>query len=931
MANVYGLIFEIDDNTRSGSRTINRNLDSISKKANAVKNGLGNVGRAASGAMGALGKLGLAATAAATAFGFLAKKNLDALDALGKTASKLGVSTKFLSEFGFVAKQAGIGTDQFQTGLQRFIRRLGQAKTGTGELVKPLKELGINIKDSSGNFREGSDVFEEFLTKLDLTRDAARKLALSVGAFDTEGTDFINLASMGAKEIANLRREAELAGGSISEKLTKAAADANDAIGALIFRASSFGQQFFGNLAPGITAIADDLKKALDGVIADAGGMEAFSRQLAGDFMSGAADVVDMFALVFDGFLNGFNVAQNALKQILSSLPSALTGGVNYEMGSPSGVGHERASILAEIAMFQSVMDEASGFDIAQGIVPFIGTHISDFADAQKQIMFLNEQLKVVDATMAGIEDGSVVFLKQMATDSTSTADAVAGTTAKIREMGTALSSNNDVAMTAEQIREMAMASLDEAIKKEDELMTARYASTNALLETLKPQETALQSMQKHLQDVKNAQDLWYEGFTNGANRMGTGHQEMVRFTGGLIALQAELTKTAAAVALLQRQQEYLEQPELKLIDRHATLTNELMGVEQQMTRVRAEMALAAGDTAAYEFALASLEEQSKRIKGALTPGATTPTSTPTAGPSEITDLSGLQSSLAKDSATAAMNMGIFKDYLASGSHSAADLQDAMSKLGITMDDMPYDTFKEAFAATIDAGVGSTTNLKKLQTELNGLVEKGIKLTETQQKMLNGVNDQLGNSNPYIENIQNALEGLSSSIASNFTDVIFGLKDGFTALEDIALSVLRTIIQTLIETFIKQQMVAAFGGGGGGGILGMATLIPGLGPLIGAGMALGGAFADGGNTAKAGNKPILVGERGPEIFMPGKAGNVVSNEDINSSGGGDLNVNFTLNAVDTQTGVQFLLENKRVITGVIQEAYQRRGAQGPMG
>ena len=66
--------------------------------------------------------------------------------------------------------------------------------------------------------------------------------------------------------------------------------------------------------------------------------------------------------------------------------------------------------------------------------------------------------------------------------------------------------------------------------------------------------------------------------------------------------------------------------------------------------------------------------------------------------------------------------------------------------------------------------------------------------------------------------------------------------------------------------------------------------------------------------------------------MPGKAGTVVPNDELNSVGGqGDTNVSFTINAIDTQTGVQFLLENKRVITGVIQEAYQRRGSTGPLG
>ena len=58
---------------------------------------------------------------------------------------------------------------------------------------------------------------------------------------------------------------------------------------------------------------------------------------------------------------------------------------------------------------------------------------------------------------------------------------------------------------------------------------------------------------------------------------------------------------------------------------------------------------------------------------------------------------------------------------------------------------------------------------------------------------------------------------------------------------------------------------------------------------------------------------------------------VVANDKFGMGGDAPLNVNFTINAVDTQTGVEFLLENKRVITSVVQEAYNRRGQQGPLG
>ena len=884
MANVYGLIFEVEDKTKKGVRSIDTGLKRLEKSANSVKKAMGGIGKLASGVGGALGKTALAATAAAGAFAFLAKKNLDALDGLGKTASKLGVTTKFLTSYGFVAEQAGLSTDQFQTGLQRFIRRLGQAQQGTGELVKPLKQLGIDMRDANGNFREGTDVFEEFLGKLGSTTNVAQRLALAVGAFDTEGTAFINIAKMGTTEISRFRREAELAGIVISEKLAKGAEDANDAINELLIRGRGFSFQFFGALAPGIQTIADDLKKALDGVIADAGGMEVFSRRLAGEFLNGAADFVSALAVLFDGFTNGLAVGTNALKNILSSLPTMLTGGVNYEMGSAEGLGERRDALIADI---RSIADEV-GIEYEKMFNRFGGA--GSLEAAAKSIMhpflmteaeLINRELMDVEETLASLADGSVVFLDSMATNSTRASDAVAGTITKLREMGTALETNTEIQKSAEDIAAETIRLIAEETAANEALLAARYAAANGLVESLAPQETALESLQKHLDKVKSAQDMLIEGFINGANRMGTGTQATLAFEEGLKRLKTELDKTTEAMALLQRQQEYLEKPELELIDRHTRLKKELGDVQLQMIRVRTEMALAAGDTEAYAFALASLEQEQKRLKAALTPGGAPPPE--------------------RD------NIISFDDYYDGLSDSATN---AANEIGYA---------------------------KKAQKELKKALDESRISAEAFDIAMQRTNETLFTSTPYIDNIESALLNLSGSIASNMTDVIFGLKDGFDALQDIALSVLQTIIQTLIETFIRQQMIAAFGGGGTGGgigsLLGLgAAAIPGLGLLAGAGMLLGGMFADGGNTAKAGQKPIVVGEKGPEIFMPGKAGTVVPNDELNSVGGqGDTNVSFTINAIDTQTGVQFLLENKRVITGVIQEAYQRRGSTGPLG
>ena len=83
-----------------------------------------------------------------------------------------------------------------------------------------------------------------------------------------------------------------------------------------------------------------------------------------------------------------------------------------------------------------------------------------------------------------------------------------------------------------------------------------------------------------------------------------------------------------------------------------------------------------------------------------------------------------------------------------------------------------------------------------------------------------------------------------------------------------------------------------------------------------------GLFADGGRI-KAGETGI-VGEAGAEL-VSGPA-TVTSNED--SFGGNAPPVNITIQAIDTQTGTEFLLKNKRQIEGIVQSAYNRRGKQG---
>ena len=69
------------------------------------------------------------------------------------------------------------------------------------------------------------------------------------------------------------------------------------------------------------------------------------------------------------------------------------------------------------------------------------------------------------------------------------------------------------------------------------------------------------------------------------------------------------------------------------------------------------------------------------------------------------------------------------------------------------------------------------------------------------------------------------------------------------------------------------------------------------------------------------NKPYMVGEGGPETFIPNSAGTIIPS----GMSGQNVNVNFTINAVDT-SGFQALLANERgMIVSMINSAVNQQG------
>lgn len=128
----------------------------------------------------------------------------------------------------------------------------------------------------------------------------------------------------------------------------------------------------------------------------------------------------------------------------------------------------------------------------------------------------------------------------------------------------------------------------------------------------------------------------------------------------------------------------------------------------------------------------------------------------------------------------------------------------------------------------------------------------------------------------------------------------------------------KSIIRDLLKIELRTQATKLFSGLGG---------FTGLMGLFGGGPGAAGAAVLGGQYGGAANGgpidgPTLVGERGPEMFIPKSSGTVIPNKDL--MGGGTTVTNTTINnhisAVDAQSVAQLFANNRRTLLGVVETA-----------
>lgn len=207
------------------------------------------------------GRWAAAGTAAAAAVGAaMVRSQMQTIDALAKTADRLGLTTEALAGLQRSAALSGADVRTLNMALQRMTRRVAEAAQGTGEAKGALRELGVDAKalvqlSPDQQFKALSDAMQGVAEQGDRVR-------LAMKLFDSEGVKLLNTLQMGSEALEKQEEQARKLGVALSrtdaakvEAANDAMTDAGQAIEGIINRVAVA-------LAPAIEGLAESFADA---------------------------------------------------------------------------------------------------------------------------------------------------------------------------------------------------------------------------------------------------------------------------------------------------------------------------------------------------------------------------------------------------------------------------------------------------------------------------------------------------------------------------------------------------------------------------------------------------------------------------------------------------------------------------------------------
>ena len=282
-----------------------------------------------------------------------------------------------------------------------------------------------------------------------------------------------------------------------------------------------------------------------------------------------------------------------------------------------------------------------------------------------------------------------------------------------------------------------------------------------------------------------------------------------------------------------------------------------------------------------------------------------------------------LTDSLVKKQNLAAMEL-MYSEQKLKVEKALEDLNTEMDQMTMTSDEKKIDNINRQIKAEIalamakrqsQLGVGETIS----EQEANAIKERITGIYEVQKI---GTQDSINLSRTWETgwtaafkqyaddqtNMATQAKATFDSMTSNMNSAIDNFVDtGKFSFEDLANSIIKDLVKIELKALAMDGLKGLFGSSGGGG--GLLSTIAGF-------------FADGGDPPVG--KASIVGERGPELFVPKTAGTIIPNDKLGGSqqivNNHITNNHYSVNAVDAKSVAQLFAENRKQLLGTVRMA-----------
>ena len=201
----------------------------------------------------------------------------------------------------------------------------------------------------------------------------------------------------------------------------------------------------------------------------------------------------------------------------------------------------------------------------------------------------------------------------------------------------------------------------------------------------------------------------------------------------------------------------------------------------------------------------------------------------------------------------------------------------------------------------------------KASTSMGAAAQQALEELAALQTLQEGQVDAMSRLSEAADLSRQLWQDVGGILEKSVGDAIYGLITATATLEDVGrqmfASLTRAAIDYIVQLMIIQALKMAAGMANGGVVPGGSTPVQSV-PSNPPGLASGGAIMGG---IISGPTMFLAGEAGKEAIMP--LANIGGKLGVRASGGGGDTFNINISAIDTQSGMQFLMKNMDTITG----------------